>query len=246
MIPRPAMRIHVSVAWVVVLAACEPSTPSARTANETISPATAQPANSALPADSPMPSSAAGMTDAATGGLDAGATRRAVRRGPPVFFAPVDPLQWRNATEHYVASVKPGNQRVLGPSGIVFARYLNAMHNRIHPIFTDSFLPTLDVRPKSDPINDPTLAVLLEIVLSADGQLLRMGVVQPSGQLEFDVAALASVERAAPYGPVPAPMLSSDGSVYVHWQFKRDEIYACTTMNARPFLLDLSSRPMPL
>jgi hypothetical protein len=32
--------------------------------------------------------------------------------------------------------------------------------------------------------------------------------------------------------------VSPDGNVYLHWEFHRDEVYACSTMNARPFLLN--------
>ena len=26
--------------------------------------------------------------------------------------------------------------------------------------------------------------------------------------------------------------------MYLHWEFHRDEVYACSTMNARPFMLN--------
>jgi hypothetical protein len=30
--------------------------------------------------------------------------------------------------------------------------------------------------------------------------------------------------------------------VYLHWEFHRDEIYACSTMNARPFILNAAPK----
>jgi hypothetical protein len=58
---------------------------------------------------------------------------------------------------------------------------------------------------------------------------------------EFDAAALDSVVRAQPFGPAPSEIRSSDGDVYLHWEFHRDEVFACSTMHARPFLLALAN-----
>jgi hypothetical protein len=50
------------------------------------------------------------------------------------------------------------------------------------------------------------------------------------------------VQRASPFGPAPSAIISPDGNVYLHWEFHRDEVYACSTMNARPFLLNLPTK----
>jgi TonB family protein len=111
------------------------------------------------------------------------------------------------------------------------------MHNRIHPIFADSFLESLDGLPPTHPMNDKHLVTRLEIVLTKEGHLKKMGVVRSSGITAFDVAALDAVDRAQPFGPAPSAIISADGNVYLHWEFHRDQIYACSTMGARPFLL---------
>jgi TonB family protein len=84
---------------------------------------------------------------------------------------------------------------------------------------------------------------LLEIILTKDGHLHKMGIVKTSGITAFDVAALDSVNRAAPFGPAPTAIISPDGNVYLHWEFHRDEVFACSTMNARPFLLKAGEAP---
>jgi TonB family protein len=145
--------------------------------------------------------------------------------------------RWRSAIENYVSSVKPGNQTALNTAQVPFASYLNAMHNRIHPIFADSFLGSLDSLPASHPMNDPHIFTSLEIVLTKEGHVRKMGVVHTSGITAFDIAALDSVQRASPFGPAPSAILSPDGNVYLHWEFHRDEVFACSTMNARPFIL---------
>ncbi len=147
--------------------------------------------------------------------------------------------RWRTAIENYVSSVKPGNQTALNAARSPFATYLHTIHNRIHPIFADSFLGSLESLPKTHPLNDPKLITRLEIVLSKEGQVVKMGVVKTSGMTAFDVAALDSVQRASPFGPAPSAIVSPDNRVYLHWEFHRDEVFACSTMNARPFILNV-------
>ncbi|HRH00348.1 MAG TPA: energy transducer TonB [Polyangiaceae bacterium] len=154
--------------------------------------------------------------------------------------------RWRSAIENYVTTVKPGNQTALNAARVPFATYLNTIHNRLHPIFADSFLGSLDGLPSTHPLSNPRLITHLEIVVGPqDGQIVKMGVVKASGVTAFDIAALDSVKRASPFGPAPKAIVSSDGNVYLHWEFHRDEVYACSTMNARPFLLNLPPAAPP-
>jgi TonB family protein len=153
--------------------------------------------------------------------------------------------RWRSAIENYVSSVKPGNQTSLNTAQVPFASYLNGMHNRIHPIFADSFLESLDGLPSNHPLNDQHLVTRLEIVLTKDGHLKKMGIVKTSGITAFDIAALDAVDRAQPFGPAPNAIVSPDGNVYLHWEFHRDEVYACSTMGARPFILNGGANGAP-
>lgn len=153
--------------------------------------------------------------------------------------------RWRGAIENYVSSVKPGNQTALNTARSPFATYLTMMHVRIHPIFADSFLGSLDQLPATHPLNDQKLVTLLEIVLGRDGRLVKMGVVKTSGVTTFDIAALDAVDRAQPFGPAPGEIVSSDGRVYLHWEFHRDEVFACSTAGAQPFLLPAATPEEP-
>jgi TonB C terminal len=146
--------------------------------------------------------------------------------------------RWRSAIENYVASVKIGNSTALNTAHSPFGTYLVTIHNRIHPIFADDFLGSLDGLGANHPLNDPKLITALEIVVSRDdGHVVRMGVTKTSGITAFDIAALDSVQRASPFGKPPAAIVSPDGNVYFHWEFHRDPVYACSTSNARPFML---------
>jgi hypothetical protein len=150
---------------------------------------------------------------------------------------PMDPSRWRSAIENYTPSVQLGNQTALNTAASAFGSYLSMIHNRIHPIFADSFLGSLDNLPSSHPMNNPDLSTEVEIILDQEsGNVVRMGVTKFSGITAFDIAALDSVKRAAPFGTPPREIVSPDGKVYLHWEFHRNQ-YACSTLNARPFIL---------
>lgn len=154
--------------------------------------------------------------------------------------------RWRAAIENYVPSVKPGNQTALNTARVPFASYLNVIHNRLHPIFADSFLGSLGNLPASHPMNQEDLRTNLEIVLSQDdGRVVRMGITRTSGVTAFDIAALESVQRASPFGPPPREIVSPDGNVYFHWEFYRNPYYACSTYFARPYLLKVQPKTAP-
>jgi len=154
--------------------------------------------------------------------------------------------RWRASIENYVASVKPGNQTALNTARVPFASYLNAVHNRLHPIFADSFLASLDSLPGAHPMNKPDIKTHLEIVLDKDeGKVVRMGVTHTSGVTAFDIAALESVMRASPFGAPPGEIVSPDGNVYFHWEFYRNPFYACSTYFAHPFILKGTPKPAP-
>ena len=163
-----------------------------------------------------------------------GAARRSAHRGG---WEKNKFQKWKPAIENYEPSVELGNTTALNAARVPFATYLNGIHNRIHPIFAEEFLASLDNLNKSHPLNQ-NLVAHLEIVLSKDtGRIVRMGVTKSSGATPFDIVALSSVDRGQPYGKSPDIIASPDGNVYLHWEFHRDPVDACTTRNARPFIL---------
>jgi hypothetical protein len=172
-----------------------------------------------------------------------GERRRSQHRGS---WATPSFERYRSAIENYVPSVKPGNQTALNTAAAPFANYLNQMHNRIHPIFADQFLDSLDRLPASHPMNDQSLVTSIEFAIEPEeGRLVRRGVVRTSGITAFDISAIAAVERAAPFGTPPSEIVSPDGNVYLHWEFRRDGM-ACSTLYAHPFILKAQPKPAPV
>ena len=133
----------------------------------------------------------------------------------------------------------PGARRPLGTyeTRLAFARYVLAMHSKIHPVFADSYLSSIEGLPVDHSLNRPDIDTLVEIVLrGSDGAILGLGVVLSSGADEFDAAALEAVERASPFGAPSAETLSADGTMRMEWHFFRSPTVACSTINAVPFL----------
>jgi len=163
-----------------------------------------------------------------------GEARRAKHRGAN---GEKDKLDWRAAVENYEPSVKTGNQTSLNTAASPFGTYLNTMHNRIHPIFAEEFLQSLNSLPPGHKLND-NLVTFVEIVLGKDdGKILRTGITKASGSTMFDLVAVNAARRAGPFGKAPDAIVSHDGKVYVHWEFHRDPFDACSSRNARPYLL---------
>lgn len=163
-----------------------------------------------------------------------GEARRAKHRGAN---GEKEKLDWRAAVENYEPSVKVGNQTSLNTAKSAFGSYLNTIHNRIHPIFAEEFLSSLSTLPPGHKFNE-NLVTFVELVLNKDdGKILRAGITKASGFTAFDVIAVSSARRAGPFGKPPDAIVSPDGKVYIHWEFHRDPYDACSSRNARPYML---------
>lgn len=137
----------------------------------------------------------------------------------------------------YQSVISPSNLRPIGDAAVPYAHYLNQLHKKLHPFFTDGFLAGADRRPAGDASHDPALRATVELVLDGEtGRIVRRGIVDTSGLTFFDAGALMSIERAAPYGEAPPVIRSPDGNVYLHWELRRDAM-ACTTLGIHPYLL---------
>jgi TonB family protein len=101
--------------------------------------------------------------------------------------------------------------------------WLGEVHRRFHERWADGFLEDARVYlHPTHPLNDPKLTVLLEFAVSLEGELRELAVARPSGNADFDGAAVEVVREAAPFQPPPVELVSDDGFVHVTWTFARD------------------------
>jgi len=143
----------------------------------------------------------------------------------------------RSALENFIPEVQPGNQTRLNTRAAPFAAYLANMHRNIHELWGFGFLPDLDGRTPSHPMNNRDLWTRLEIVLGGDGTVDNIKVIRSSGLVTFDVAAVDVIYSAGPYPEPPSVIRSKNGKIYLHWSFHRDE-RQCATFGADYFILD--------
>ncbi|MCP4447335.1 MAG: hypothetical protein GY811_18600 [Myxococcales bacterium] len=142
----------------------------------------------------------------------------------------------KSSLENFTPSVRPSNQTALKTRAAPFAVYIARMHRRIHELWGFGFLGDLDGKSSSHELNNWNLATKLEIIINPDGSIDKMTIVEPSGILSFDVAALDVIDTAGPYESTPSKIRSPDGKVYMHWSFHRDW-RQCGTFGAEPFIL---------
>lgn len=102
--------------------------------------------------------------------------------------------------------------------------YLSTLHAKVHRAWADNFLAMAAARlPKDHPVNLPTRATVLNVVLTSTGALQSAEIGTYSGSAEFDNSALDVVRINAPYVPAPEEALSDDGNVHLEWTFARDD-----------------------
>lgn len=149
----------------------------------------------------------------------------------------------RSALENFTPNVRVGNQSELGTRAHPFAAYIASVHRQIHKFWGDGFLAELDRKPDlgAYPLN---LVTALEISLKPDGTINQVIISRPSGVLPFDVAAMESVQMAAPFPAPPSAIKSRDGNVYVTWLFHRDD-RQCATDFVNAHILTTPGKPAP-
>jgi TonB family protein len=109
------------------------------------------------------------------------------------------------------------------PSGLVGREWLDAVHDKLHERWADSFLENArQYLPQNDPLNDASLAVTLTITVAPDGSLKEVVIAKSSGNQKFDAAAHDVVMDAAPFPQPPAELRSDDGLYHLTWVFARD------------------------
>jgi len=143
----------------------------------------------------------------------------------------------KSALENFIPEVQPGNQDALNTRAAPFAAFIARMHQSIHKLWGFGVLEEWDERSSSNPYNDRNLLTTLEMVLNGDGTVSKVTVVRPSGNLDYDVAAIDVAYSAGPYPDPPREIRSRNGKIYIHWRFYRDE-RQCATSGVDYYILN--------
>jgi TonB family protein len=112
------------------------------------------------------------------------------------------------------------------------AEFTYAVHRRIHPRFSDTYLEGLEGLPSGDPVNRGIVFAVADIRIRGDGSLEGVQIWRSSGFVGFDGAVVTSVQEAAPYPAPPASVLH-EGHVTLRWIFSRPETLGCSAAPGR-------------
>lgn len=145
----------------------------------------------------------------------------------------------RASLENMIPEIAPGNHTSVNAHPAVYAGYMASLHRKIHDRWANDYLLSIDTSyPRSHPLQNPALHVLLEFVILAEtGKFEAVNIVQSSGELLFDAEA---VDTAWAIGDKPNPppqIVSPNGKIYIHWNFWRDG-RQCGVFGASVFLLN--------
>ncbi len=100
--------------------------------------------------------------------------------------------------------------------------YLTTIAAQIQPRWSQ-FLEDCRLRlSKTHPLNTPTLATAVELVIDRDGKLGSGQTMQSSGNGDFDTAVADVLDEVRNLPRPPAELESDDGRVHVRWLFARD------------------------
>ena len=143
--------------------------------------------------------------------------------------------------ENFVPHIQPGNHTSVNARAAAHASYIARIHRNIHPKWAESFIPRMSRNfSSSDPINDQSLEVVVEIVIDASsGEVVETGRARPSGHDLFDAEASNIARAVGPQPDPPESIVSPDGKVYIHWTFWRDQ-RRCGTFGASIYRLQES------
>lgn len=105
----------------------------------------------------------------------------------------------------------------------VEAKYLRALHAKLHKRWAENFLVMAQHQlPKTHPVNDPGRRAVVEVVLTKEGRLVRVGLKESSGAGEFDSTAVDVIKDAAPFATAPEEVLSDDYNAHLEWALARN------------------------
>ena len=102
--------------------------------------------------------------------------------------------------------------------------YLNSVQELLNPAWRDFLtLVSADAMEAGSPLRSQSLSCLLRLRLDEKGKVVFSEVEEPSGQSQFDAAALEVLRSVEPLPVPPVELVSDDSYVHLKWRFSADE-----------------------
>jgi len=107
-----------------------------------------------------------------------------------------------------------------GPDGA----YVRKVHAIVHKRWADNFLRLASEQlTANNPINQGSRSAVVDLILSEDGRIISINVVESGGFGGFDDAIHEVLRDAVPYPDAPVSARSDDDAVHLRWRFARDQ-----------------------
>lgn len=126
-----------------------------------------------------------------------------------------------SSTNDYLKDVKPSIETMLNTREFVYYTYYQRIRSQLRQYWEPSirakvkkiFAQGRSIASTSDHITK------VIIVLNADGNLIKVQVVENSGVYDLDEAAVEAFKAAEPFPNPPKGMMESDGTIKIRWDF---------------------------
>jgi TonB family protein len=125
------------------------------------------------------------------------------------------------STSDYLKDVKEGSQTLLNTKEFAFFSYYQRVRQQLEsfwePGLRDQIKKMLD---RGRHIaSDKEHATHLLVILNGEGMITQIKIIETSGYVDLDQAAINAFNRAGPFPNPPKGMVEADGTVKVEWEF---------------------------
>jgi HEAT repeat protein len=102
--------------------------------------------------------------------------------------------------------------------------YMRKVHALVHKRWADNFLRLASEQlPANNPVNQADRSAVVDLILSDDGRIISINLIQSGGFLGFDDAITEVLRDVVPFPPAPVSARSDDDAVHLRWRFARDQ-----------------------
>ncbi|MCB0393460.1 MAG: energy transducer TonB [Bdellovibrionales bacterium] len=125
-----------------------------------------------------------------------------------------------SATDDYLKDVEEGVQTVLNTKEFMYFTYYSRIKKQIRQFWEPKIKEKIkNILAQGRKLASVDRVTRLLIVLNNEGTLVAVKIVDPSGEIELDQAAIEAFKAAAPFPNPPDGLVENDGTVKIRWDF---------------------------